>query len=72
MVKIYSPGATVTWNWGQAKAVGKVTKSSTKRMQKTIKGSRIVRNGSEDNPAYLIQQEDGSKVLKLHSELTSS
>ena len=33
------------------------------------KGSEITRNGTDDNPALLIEQEDGSRVLKLRSEV---
>jgi len=40
-----------------------------RRVQRTLKGSRIVRNGSKANPAYLIDQDDGNRVLKLGSEL---
>ena len=38
-------------------------------VERTIKGSAITRHGSADNPAYLIEQEDGDSVLKLGSEL---
>jgi hypothetical protein len=34
-----------------------------------IKGNAITRRGSSDDPAYEIEQEDGSKVLKLRSEV---
>jgi hypothetical protein len=71
MIKTYSKDTKVEWNWGQGKATGVVVKSSIKRMQKTIKGSKITRNGTPENPAYLIEQENGTQVLKLHSELTS-
>ncbi|MGB5643454.1 MAG: DUF2945 domain-containing protein, partial [Gammaproteobacteria bacterium] len=36
---------------------------------KTLKGSEIVRNADADNPAYLIEQDDGDQVLKSDSEL---
>ncbi len=36
---------------------------------KTIKGSKIKRNASKDEPAYEIKQESGAKVLKSESEL---
>jgi hypothetical protein len=29
----------------------------------------VKRNGTQANPAYLIEQEDGTEVLKLKSEL---
>ena len=38
-------------------------------MTRTLQGSEITKNGTEDNPAYLIKQEDGDEVLKLGSEI---
>jgi hypothetical protein len=38
-------------------------------VQRTLKGSTITRDGDEENPAYLIEQDDGDQVLKSHSEL---
>jgi len=32
----------------------------------------MMRNGEPDNPAYLIQQANGAKVLKKHSEVTQA
>ena len=64
-----SIGDTVRWNWGQGTAEGRITQIYKARVSKTLKGSEIVREGSEDNPAYLIEQDDGDQVLKLASEL---
>jgi hypothetical protein len=66
----YRNGQTVRWHWGSGTAEGKVEDHFERRVQRTIKGSKIVRNGTKDNPAYLIVQEDGAKVLKRGSELT--
>ncbi len=41
----------------------------TEPVRKTFKGTSIKRNASKENPAYLIIQEDGDKVLKSESEL---
>ena len=41
-------------------------------MTRQSKGESITRNGSDDNPAYVIEQEDGTTVLKLRSELQES
>lgn len=60
------------WTWGTGTAYGQVTDSFTRRVQRTINGSKIVKNGSQRCPAYLIQQDDGSRVLKLHSEIERS
>ena len=38
-------------------------------MEKTIAGTEVVRDADEDNPAYLVEQDDGDRVLKSESEL---
>ncbi|MGN3973714.1 DUF2945 domain-containing protein [Tsuneonella sp. SYSU-LHT278] len=65
----FRTGQTVSWQWGTGTAKGKIAERFERRVQRTIEGSKIVRNGNADNPAYLVQQEDGAKVLKLGSEL---
>ncbi len=60
----------VSWSWGSGTAHGKVIETFTRRVQRTLKGTKVVKNGSADNPAVLIEQEDGAKVLKLASELS--
>lgn len=66
----FSKGDKVEWNWSSGTATGKVTERFERRVQRTLKGSKIVRNGTKDNPAYLIEQSDGDDVLKLGSELS--
>ncbi len=51
-------------------AEGVVREVHTARVERTIKGTRIVRNGEPDNPAYLIVQASGAQVLKRHSEVS--
>lgn len=65
----YREGQKVKWNWGNGSASGKVEERFDRRVQRTLKGSKVVKNGTDDNPAYLIEQEDGDKVLKRGSEL---
>ena len=62
-------GTEVSWTWGQGSATGKVTEVHHDKVTRTTKGQEITRNGTEDNPAYVIEQEDGTTVLKLHSEV---
>lgn len=62
-------GTTVSWNWGPSSARGKVTEVHHEDVSRTTKGTTIKRKGSEDNPAYVIEQEDGTIVLKLQSEV---
>jgi hypothetical protein len=72
MTDTYNKGDSVEWSWGPSTAKGEVVETYTERVTKTLKGSEITRNADEDNPAYLIQQEDGDEVLKSHSELDSA
>ncbi len=62
-------GTKVSWKWGSGIATGKVIETFTKDVSKTIKGSKITRNGSKEDKALYIEQEDGDKVLKLKSEV---
>ncbi len=70
MTQRYGKGSRVAWNWGNGTGEGKVAESFTGRVTRTIEGKEITRNASDENPAYLIEQEDGARVLKSHSELT--
>ncbi|SDF25348.1 DUF2945 domain-containing protein [Pseudonocardia oroxyli] len=65
----YRKGSRVAWNWGNGQGEGKVDSVHTDRVEKTIKGRKQSRNGTDDNPAYVLVQEDGTTVLKLESEL---
>ncbi|WP_232677066.1 DUF2945 domain-containing protein [Nocardioides sp. R-C-SC26] len=62
-------GTEVTWSWGNGAATGKVTEVHRSKVTRTTKGEQITRDGSDDNPAYVIEQEDGTVVLKLRSEV---
>lgn len=68
----YNVGDRVAWNWGSGKGQGKVTESFTSRVTRTIGGSEITRNADDDNPAYMIEQDEGDRVLKSESELESA
>ncbi len=65
----YGTGDRVEWDRGNGTGSGKITKVHTQKVTKTLKGSEIARDESDDCPAYLIEQGDGDEVLKLHSEL---
>ncbi|GAB2682812.1 hypervirulence associated TUDOR domain-containing protein [Thalassiella azotivora] len=62
-------GTTVSWVWGSGRAEGKVVEVHRATVTRTLGGSEITRNGSDDDPAYLIEQDDGARVLKLRSEV---
>ena len=62
-------GTEVSWSWGNGNASGKVTEIHRSKVTRKLGGSEITRNGSDDDPAYLIEQDDGAQVLKLRSEV---
>lgn len=66
----FRKGDPVTWNWGSGTAKGTVTEVFTEKVTRRIKGKSITRNASAEEPAYLIRQEDGDRVLKSASELS--
>ena len=69
MADTFDKGDAVKWNWGPGEAEATVKEIHTERVERTIKGKNQTRNGSDDNPAYVLEQDDGTQVLKLHSEL---
>lgn len=70
MTKKYTKGSSVSWKWGNGTADGTVEKVSHETTEIQSKGETITRNGTKDNPAIVIKQDDGTKVIKLASELS--
>ena len=62
-------GDKVKWKWGNGTAEGKVTETFQEKTTRTIDGNEVTRNGSSDDKALMIEQEDGDRVLKLESEV---
>ncbi len=62
-------GTEVKWKWGSGTATGKVKETFTREVSRTLKGTKVTKNGTDDNHALLIEQEDGDEVLKLQSEV---
>ena len=65
-------GTQVTWKYGTGTATGKIESVHKESISRTLKGSEITRNGTAADPALLIVQENGDKVLKLQSEVSSA
>jgi len=65
----YTEGTKVEWDWGSGTGAGKVQSWFEKSVTRTIKGTEVTRNGSVDDPALYIKQENGDAVLKLASEV---
>lgn len=68
----YSEGDSVKWSWGNGEATGKVQSVFAEKTTRKIKGTEVTRNGSKDDPALYIKQQDGDAVLKLASEVEKS
>ena len=67
-----SVGDDVKWKWGSGWGHGAVTQIYTSDVTKEIKGTEVTRTASDDEPAYLIEQEDGDRVLKSASEIEAA
>ncbi|MEO0390176.1 MAG: DUF2945 domain-containing protein, partial [Pseudomonadota bacterium] len=65
-------GDPVTWPWGDGTARGTIKQIYTSNVTKSIKGTEVTRNASDDDPAYLIEQSDGDRVLKSGSEIDAA
>ena len=65
----YNKGDKVQWDWGNGTGKGEITEVFTSDVERTIKGNDVKRKASDDEPAYMIEQDDGDRVLKGHSEV---
>lgn len=68
MAKIHK-GDEVEWKWGKGEAEGKVQQTFDHDVERKIKGKTIKRKADEKEPAVLIKQDDGDRVLKSASEV---
>ena len=64
-----SIGTTVTWRTASGVVEGTVTAVHPRPVVRRIKGVRITRLGTPEDPAYEIEQADGTLALKLASEV---
>ena len=69
MSKTYSVGDSIKWKWGEGYGEGKIVERFTEKVSRVIDGTEVTRKASDDEPAYLIEQDDGGRVLKSHSEV---
>lgn len=66
MIKV---GTEVGWLWVGSLATGVVTEVHVERHEIVSKGKVIVRKGTPQDPALVIQHGKGSLVLKLQHEV---
>ena len=64
-----SVGERVQWQWMGRTIAGTVKEIYYEAVLKKIKNKAIKRNGTKENPAYLVESEAGNVALKLQSEL---
>ncbi|SNC66969.1 Protein of unknown function [Hymenobacter gelipurpurascens] len=62
-------GTKVSWKYGTGTATGKIEETHKESITRKLQGAEITRNGTPENPAFLIVQENGDRVLKLQSEV---
>lgn len=62
-------GDFVGWKWGYGVAQGKIVAMKPDKTQIESKGKLITRNGTPDDPALIIEQNNGTRVLKLAREV---
>jgi len=67
----FRKGQKVSWKWGAHSAHGHIVERFERRVQRTIEGARIVRRGTSENPAYLVETDEGKRALKRGSELAA-
>ncbi len=65
-------GTTVRWASGNGTAAGTVTAIHPRPVIRRIGGVRVKRLGTPEDPAYEIERPDGTRALKLRSELERS
>jgi hypothetical protein len=68
---MFKVGKKVQWKWMGRAIMGVVKEFHCQSIEREIKGKKIKRNGTPDNPAYLVESEAGNLALKLGSELQS-
>ncbi|WP_299417737.1 DUF2945 domain-containing protein [uncultured Sulfitobacter sp.] len=68
----FSEGDKVKWSWGNGHGSGEVQSVFEEKTTRTIKGNEVTRNGTQDDPALYIKQDDGDAVLKLASEVDAA
>ena len=72
VLNMIKEGSLVTWKWGKGVATGVVREIFDRPVSITSKGAKVTRNGTAQNKALFIVQENGTELLKLESEVQSA
>jgi hypothetical protein len=65
----YNPGDQVFWELERGTVYGEVIEVYTDTIRLALNGTLISRIATREEPAYLVEQDDGKHVLKSQSEL---
>ncbi len=68
----FKKGSSIQWRWLGNTIEGVVLEVFEEPITREIKGKKIKRNGSPENPAYLVKSVAGNEALKLGTELTAA
>ena len=66
---MFKVGDEVGWRWASSIATGTVIDVIYEKHQIISKGKVIIRNGTQKDPAIVIESNNGSLVIKLAHEL---
>ena len=69
MSQKFKLNSLVQWKWLGRSISGQIKEIHITSITRVIKGKSIKRNGTIENPAYLVLSDAGNFALKLQSEL---
>lgn len=69
-MNLFKKSSKVQWKWMGKSIHGTIEEVFESKITKNIKGKKITRNGTPENPAYLVKSEAGNLALKLQTELS--
>lgn len=65
----YAVGERVAWHYGWGDAIGVIREKYTHTVTKQMLGFDLTKEATPENPAYLIEQEDGRWTIRSGSEI---
>lgn len=68
-MKVFQVGDRVQWSWGEGEAVGVIQEIIKEPITLELRGTMVRCEGSEEDPAFLIRQDDGDELVKRSSEV---
>ncbi len=66
---IFNIGDRVVWQLGSGRAIGRIKTKYLYTVTRRVREGAITQHGSEEDPALLIECEDGTEELRLESEV---